>query len=237
MSNFVLVHGAQHGAWCWYKVAPLLRQKGHQVICPDLPGHGRDRTPPSEVTLRAYVDQVCAVLDAESEAVILVGHSMGGAVITQAAEQRPDKIAKLIYLAAFLLQDGQSVLDVAKADKEAFFLPNVVLSEGKRVANLREEFRKTVLYEDCSEEDVELAQMLLTPQACAPLGTPVRTTRQNYERIPRAYIECALDRVISVSMQRAMYSKLPCQSVSSMNTSHSPFLSSPRELVCCLTAP
>ncbi len=236
MGNFVLVHGAWHGAWCWYKVAPLLRQKGHKVICPDLPGHGRDRTPLLEVTLQTYVDHVCAVLNAELEPMILVGHSMGGAVITQAAEQRPDKIAKLIYLAAFLLQDGQSCLDIAKADNEALFLPKVVLSKDKRFVSLREECLKTVVYEDCSEEDVELARMLLTPQACAPLATPVRTTRQNYERIPRAYIECTLDKVISVSMQRMMCSMLPCQSVSSLRTSHSPFLSSPRELVSYLTA-
>lgn len=235
MSNFVLIHGAQHGAWCWYKVAPLLRQQGHKVICPDLPSHGRDRTPASEITLQIYVDHICALLDAAAEPVILVGHSMAGAVITQAAEQRPDRVIKLIYLAAFLLQDGQSCLDVAGADKGALFLPNVALSRNKRIANLREECLRTVLYADCSEEDVELARMLLTPQACAPLATPVRTTRQNYERVPRTYVECTLDKVISVATQRAMCSKLPCGSVFPMQTSHSPFFSSPRELICCLT--
>lgn len=212
-----------------------MRQQGHEVVCPDLPGHGRDRTPLSEVTLQTYVDQVCELLDAAAEPVILVGHSMGGAVITQTAEQQPDKIAKLIYLAAFLLQDGQSCLDLAKADKEALYLPNVALSRDKRIARLREECLRTVLYADCSEEDVELARMLLTPQACAPLSTPVRTTRQNYGGIMRTYVECTLDKVISVGTQRAMRSRLPCESVFSMQSSHSPFFSSPTALVRCLT--
>ncbi len=229
-NTFVLIHGAWHGAWCWYKVVPLLRERGHKVVCPDLPGHGPDRTPLSQITLQAYVDRVWGVLEAESRPAILVGHSMGGAVITQAAEQRPHRVASLVYLAAFLLQDGQSVLTVAKADKEALLLPNVVLSGHKDIAIVRTGAQKSVFYADCREEDIELARMLLAPQACAPLASPVRTTRRNYERVPRTYIECVLDSAISVSMQRAMYSNLPCARVFSMNTSHSPFFSSPDEL-------
>jgi pimeloyl-ACP methyl ester carboxylesterase len=52
MSTFVLVHGAWHGAWCWYKVVPRLRQAGHEVIAPDLPSLGRDRTPVAEILAR-----------------------------------------------------------------------------------------------------------------------------------------------------------------------------------------
>jgi pimeloyl-ACP methyl ester carboxylesterase len=81
MNTFVLIHGGCHGAWCWYKIIPRLEQLGHRVIAPDLPSHGRDKTPVSTVTLQSYVDAVCAILDAQREPVVLVGHSMGGGII------------------------------------------------------------------------------------------------------------------------------------------------------------
>ena len=108
MSTYVLVHGSWHGGWCWDKVIPLLKARGHRVVAPDLPGHGRDKTPASDITLRAYADRVCDVLDAEAEPAILVGHSFGGLVITQAAEYRPEKIRTLVYLCAYLLRSGSS---------------------------------------------------------------------------------------------------------------------------------
>ena len=86
MSTYVLVHVSWGGAWCWDRVAPLLEQAGHHVVAFDLPAHGEDTTPVEQVTLASYTDRVVAVLDAQSEPVILVGHSHGGVVITQVAE-------------------------------------------------------------------------------------------------------------------------------------------------------
>ena len=85
MSTSILVHGAWHGSWCWDKVVPLLEQADHQVQALDLPGHGQDKTPLREVTLATYTNCVCEALDAQTEPVILVGHSPGGLAITQAA--------------------------------------------------------------------------------------------------------------------------------------------------------
>ena len=99
MSTFVLVHGAWHGAWCWYKVAARLRQKGHTVLVPDLPGHGRDQTPINAVSMQSYAQRVADVIRTANEPVILVGHSMGGFVISAAAEQQPQTVAKLVYVA------------------------------------------------------------------------------------------------------------------------------------------
>src|SRR5258706_9960209 len=104
--HFVLVHGGWQGAWNWYKVTTLLEASGHTVTAIDLPSHSIDGTPPGTVTLQSYTDKVVQTLDAISEPVILVAHSMGGAAASMAAEARPAKIEKLVYVAAFLMPNG-----------------------------------------------------------------------------------------------------------------------------------
>ncbi len=230
MTAYVLVHGAWHGAWCWDKVVPLLEKAGHRAVAIDLPGHGQDRTPISQVTLEAYAGRVCEVLSAQSEPVVLVGHSMGGLAITQAAEQTPAQVRTLVYLTAFLLRDGQSLLEVAQGDTEALVLPNLVQSADGASATVREDALKQVFYAGCPDEDVARAGKLLVPQAVAPFATPVHTTAGNWGRIPRVYIECLRDRAISPAVQKQMYTASPCRRVISMDTSHSPFLSAPAEL-------
>ncbi len=89
MSNVVLVHGSWHGAWCWRDLTPRLQALGHRVVTLGLPGHGDDQTPPHAVTLQSYADRVGAALDEFNEPALLVGHSMGGIAISQAAEQHP----------------------------------------------------------------------------------------------------------------------------------------------------
>ncbi|MFQ5814705.1 MAG: alpha/beta fold hydrolase [Anaerolineae bacterium] len=230
MSTYVLIHGAWHGGWCWEKVVPLLEQAGHKVEALDLPGHGKDKTPIPEISLQAYADSVCRVLDAQSEPVVLVGHSMGGVVISQAAENRPEKIRTLVYVCAFLLRSGESLLQLAEGDTESSALPNLITAEDESYITVRDEAIKELFYGDCADEDVRRAKSLLVPQAAAPFATPVNTTDEDFGRIPRVYIQCLRDRAISPSLQKRMYTALPCHRVISMDTSHSPFLSAPEEL-------
>jgi pimeloyl-ACP methyl ester carboxylesterase len=230
MSTYVLIHGAWHGGWCWDKVVLLLEQEGHTVVAPNLPGHGNDKTPISEISLQSYANSVCKVIDAKSEPVILVGHSMGGVVISQAAEYRPEKIKKLVFLAAFLLQNGEFLLQQAEPDTDSLVLPNLIMAEDQSYLTWKENAFKEALYGDCSEEDVTRAKSLLVPQASAPLATPVNTTPDNFGRVPRVYITCNRDRAISPSFQEKMYNNLPCEKLIKMDTSHSPFFSAPEEL-------
>jgi pimeloyl-ACP methyl ester carboxylesterase len=102
MSTYLLIHGAWHGGWCWRKVLPLLEAKKHKVLAPDLPGHGDDKTATASVTLKSYVDRICEIASAQTEPVILAGHSMGGVAITQAGENCPKQIRALVYVCAFL---------------------------------------------------------------------------------------------------------------------------------------
>lgn len=229
MSIYILVHGAWHGSWCWNKVANILEQAGHKVIAPDLPSHGDDRTPISEVTLQSYSDRVCEVVKVQIEPVILVGHSMGGIVISQAAEQCPDKIEKLVYLCAFLLKNGESALKM-EPDLDSLLLPNIIMSEDRSYITIKDEFVKDIFYGDCSAEDVRKFKSQLVPEAITPANTPLCITAWNFGRLQRVYIECLQDRAISISFQREMQAVLPCQQVITMDTSHSPFFSNPEAL-------
>ncbi len=230
MSTFVLVHGGWNGGWCWEKVVPLLEETGHKVEAPDLPGLGDDRTPISEVSLQGYADRIAQVLDAQPEPVVLVGHSSGGTVISQTAEQRPDKVKLLVHLAAFLLRDGEVLFSVGENDTGSLILPNLVMSEDGSSATIREDVIREALLHDCPEEDVERAKSRFAPQALAPFATPLSLTEGNFGRVPRAYIETLQDRAISPPFQEYMYGRQPCREVLTMDTSHSPFFSAPEEL-------
>ncbi|MCC2655833.1 MAG: hypothetical protein K0Q76_941 [Panacagrimonas sp.] len=234
MSHIVLVHGAWHGAWCWYKLVARLRAAGHTVSCPDLPGHGVDRTPTADVTMNAYVERVASVLDAAPEPVVLVGHSMGGAVVSQSSEARPERIRHAVYLAAFAPAHGQSVFQVARSDRDDRMGARMVMSADRRSITLKPETVREGLYADCAEEDVTLARMLLVPQASAPLGTPLALTDARYGRVPRSYIECTQDQAVSIGAQRTMPGRAGCMQVHSLDTGHSPFLSAPDRLAAIL---
>ncbi len=236
MSTFVLVHGACHGAWCWYKVIPLLTRLGHKAVALDLPGHGVDKTAIKEVTLDGYAERVCSVIDEQEEPVVLVGHSMGGGIVTAAAELRPKKIATLVFLSAAMVENGATLFDKPRQSDESIAFSHLVMSPDGDSFTLRKETLRETLYHDCPEEDAVLAELLLVPQALRPMETPIRTSRQNFGRIPRIYIECLRDRVHALSFQRELHAAIPCGKVLTIDTGHSPFFAAPAELTALLTS-
>ena len=123
MANYVLVHGAWHGGWCWRRVAERLRAAGHRVHVPTLTGLGeRAHLISPQVGLSTHVEDVLGVLACEGlHDVILCGHSYGGMVITGVADQIPERLAALVYLDALVPEDGQSAFDVLQPERaEAF---------------------------------------------------------------------------------------------------------------------
>ena len=159
---------------------------------------------------------------------------MGGAVISQAAEYRPEKIKTLVYVAAYLLRNGESIAPIAQGDTASFLVPNIIFTEDMRYCTVRDEAVRESFFSDCSDEDVSWATSMLVSQTVAPFTTPVDISEENFGRVPRVYIECLRDRTISPSLQREMYTALPCQRVFSLDTNHSPFFSEPEKLVAYL---
>ena len=118
MATFVLVHGAWHGAWCWQRVARLLRSGGHDVFTPTLTGVGeRSHLFSPSINLDTHIlDVVNEMKWQELRDVVLVGHSYGGMVISGVAEKMEKAIASLVMLDAFMPEDGQCVLDIYPPD-------------------------------------------------------------------------------------------------------------------------
>lgn len=230
----MLVHGAGHGGWCWHKVVARLRNAGQRALAPDLPGLGRDRTALALMSLDLWTQSICELLDGEVEPVILVGHSRAGAIISQVAEERAQRVTALVYVAGYLLADGESVAQMAKEDPDSLVARNMQLSADRSSWTLREAAVQEALYGECAPEDVVLAQSLLQPEAIAPLTTPIHVSDAKFGRVPRAYIECLRDRAVSLSQQRKMVRAMPCRQVFAIDTDHSPFFSAPDELTAQL---
>lgn len=227
MSTFVLIHGAWHGAWCWKYIVPQLLSRGHKVVAPDLPGHGKDTTPAKRVNLEVYAESVCHELDKLEELAILVGHSMGGIIISEAAERRPAKLQALVYLSAFLPLNGDSLAGMEERNPYTAVPPNLVPAGNGITAKVRDEKIIDLFYHDCSDEDIKFAKRHLCPQAMGLLNTPVTLTEDNYGRIPRSYVLCTEDRALHLEFQQAMVDAAPGTRTYTLASSHSPFFSAP----------
>ena len=230
MSTYVLVHGAYHGGWCYEQVVPLLEAAGHTAIAVDLPGHGKNRKPIEEVTLAAYVDHVSAIIEAQSEPVILVGHSLGGMTITEVSERLPEKVSWVVYLTAVMLKNGQDRAELAVYDNPEPMTAKRVISADGLSATMPSEIIPETFYGQCSETDVAQAMARLVPQATDPIKRTVTTSPERFGRVRRAYVECLRDNAIPIAMQRAMIAAQPCEKVFTLDTDHSPFYSTPEEL-------
>ncbi len=231
MSIFVLVHGSFHGGWAWSRLVPLLERAGHKAVAPNLPASAGDPAPLGEANLAGYTNRIAEVIDRESEPVILVGHSMGGIVITQTAELRPERIRLLVYVCGFLLTDGDTLVGFLDASKDLagdeLVLNNMRIAEDGQTASFDPNMAQTVFYNCCRDEDAAWAAGQLRPQPLAVYKDPLRITDGRFGRTPRVYIETLRDRAIDPAYQKKMYTRTPCREVIALDTDHTPFLAMP----------
>ncbi|CAI0554243.1 unnamed protein product [Linum tenue] len=223
--HFVLVHGACHGAWCWYKVVPLLTQAGYKVTALDLAACGIH---PKQVTELGSVSDYLAPLmelmtslTGEEEKVILVGHSMGCVGISAAMEKFAEKVAGAVFVAAMMPAPHPVTLNYTEnfmqCLKQMDFMdsqfsfhdgpenpPTSVLFGPKAMS--------TKLYQLSPPEDLTLGMMLIRP---CPLFNDAETeaeialTSEKYGSVPRAYVVCEADEIIKPDLQRWMIENNP----------------------------
>lgn len=230
--RFVLVHGAFVGAWCWEPLVGTLEAAGHTVETLDLPGSGDDRTPPAEVSLEAYANRVCTVLGERPEPAVVVANSMGGMAATQAAVRCPARVASIVYVAAFLPQDGQSLLDLTRLPegRDDQVQANLVVDGDPPVATMPAAASRQAIYGCCTDETAAWAIERRGRQAVAPFGDPVAIPDGAFDDIPRSYVLCKRDRAIPPPLQRRMLEQAGCTEVVELDTDHVPHLSATDEL-------
>jgi pimeloyl-ACP methyl ester carboxylesterase len=227
--RFVLVHGAFVGGWIWGPLAERLEELGHTTVAPDLPGAGEDRTPPEEVTLGAYAGRICDLLDADEQS-ILVANSMGGMVISEAAARLPDRVKCLVYVAAFLPGDGQSLVDLTSLPEGADDLvQRTVIVQGEPPVGTLPQSTCEASNADCSPEVSDWAVRKTGSQPFAPLTEPV-SLNPDFDRIPRTYVLCTADLIVPPGLQRRMVRDRQLNDVVELDSGHHPQLSRIDEL-------
>jgi pimeloyl-ACP methyl ester carboxylesterase len=192
MANFVLVHGAWHGGWCWRDTAAALRAAGHHVFTPTHSGVGeRAHQSAENITLETHIRDVCGCLEWEElQDVVLVGHSYGGMVITGVADRMAERIRALVYLDAFVPEHGDSLNAL---------LPKALPAEV--AAQFLGAFRGTALDKHCGLMQPIPAEMFgiaaanrawvdrrCVPQALATFEMPLLLTGDHAKVTQRVYI-------------------------------------------------
>ena len=211
--SVLLVPGSWHGAWAYEAVAPRLTEAGVAVTAIDLPSNGG---------AAGLADDAAAIrtkLDEIGAPTIVVGHSYGGIAVSEGAAGAPNAVG-LVYLAAFMLDTGQSLLDAMQHQ-----LPDwIELDEaaGSHLAQRSEE----VLYGDCSPQVAADAKARLSRQSVAAIATP--QTQAAWQSLPSTYLICSEDKAVPPPVQEAMSQR--AQTVRRVSASHSPFLSRPDDV-------
>ena len=233
--NVVLVHGAWHGAWCWERVVPILAERGLRATAIDLPGHGGDASAMTD--LHGDAARVAGILDEQGEPAVLVAHSYGGAVITEAGDH--PLVEHLVFIAALVLDAGETCQkaateEVAEAGLDWKGRPNfgkAFIVAPDNTVTLDPTIAAQCLYNDCDDATVAWALSRLGPHPLdnlrqTPSGFAWRTT-------PSTYAVCAEDLVVHPDLQRILAKR--CATVVEWPTGHSPFLSDPERVSGLLT--
>ncbi|KAF3335338.1 putative esterase PIR7A [Carex littledalei] len=241
--HFILVHGLCHGAWCWYKISPLLQKAGHRVTAVDLAACG---THPSGLDeLHSFTDYTepltrTMVSIPPGEKVIIVKHSFGGLSVSLAMEKFSEKISVAVFAAAVMTcveNPKLFISEVFSHSREIYM--DCKMKEKQESPNqlssieFGPEYMSNKLYQNCPIEDLELAKLLVRP------GTQFKDdkiyekmiTKEKYGQVPRVYIVCRDDRIAPEQFQKWMIEQSPGTEVMEIaGADHMVMLSKPTEL-------
>jgi pimeloyl-ACP methyl ester carboxylesterase len=224
VTNVVVAHGAWSAGWAWKKMRPLLRAAGHEVWTPTYTGIGeRVHLANPLIDLDTHIADVVGVLESEDlRDVALIGHSYGGMVATGVADRARERIAQVIYLDAFVPQDGQSLADLAGEEAAKHMRHGAeTQGEGWRVPPMP-------MPPDTSEADQAWAAPRRVPQPIKTLVSKLRLTRKDAP--PRSYIYCKMCRPGDVFRQFAERAQRENWRYIELDASHNPHITMPETL-------
>lgn len=195
--TIALVHGAWGTSAVWRPVEARLRDDGYKVISVNLPGRTGSPASPASLTLDTYRDTVMAAIQGETRPVVLVGHSFGGISISAVAEAAPERIRTLVYVAAFIPQDGQSLLGMAHDDAGSMIGADLRPESEAGLIRVEPVHGVTVFANDGSSEQQAALSKSLVAEPLPPLTMPVRLTAARFGTVDRAYIKTLRDQAVS----------------------------------------
>ena len=230
MATFVLVHGAWHGGWKWKVVAPILRRAGYEVHTPTLTGLGeRAHLARPGIDLDLHVQDIVALLETEDlREVVLLGHSYGGMVVTGVADRCATRIRRLIYLDAFVPENGRCALDYVVPERAAAFR-----KEGEERGSVAPP--PLSLWGLTQPQHVDFAKPRETRHPYATFTQPVRLANEAaLVRLPKTFIYCSSPATGTFDQFAAKYRKDPAWSFHELKTGHDAMILVPDELAALL---
>ncbi len=228
MANFLFVHGGCHGAWCWDSLIHNLENLGHKGFALDLPGHGSDRTPRQDVTFNSYVEKLSQFIEEKDLAkLVVVGHSLAGIILPEIASRFPERIHHLIFIAAYVLNEGESAIELVPADRRQSYFDIAAQSPEKSIS-LDFETAHRRFFSDLDEEDARQFYAKLTPQ---PLEVYLQPASVSPSVLPQrlTYIICKNDGALPYELCVSFAEKLAGDKYE-IESDHDVMLSHPEEL-------
>ena len=235
MATFVLIHGAWHGGWCWWKTAPLLRRAGHSVLTPSLTGLG-DREhlarliPPAALNLDLHIRDIAQLLEAHDiNDAILVGHAYAGMVITGVAELAPERVGALVYVNGVAPADGEAMVDQLEAVRGPEFVARIrgFIADGTPLMpapTTADEIARRWAIDDPDDQAFVLPR--LSAQPTLTFSQPVRTGRAEAAGLRREFVLCSESGFEPVAERAAANG----WGVHHIDTGHDPMITAPEEL-------
>ncbi len=227
MEHYLLLHGAMRGAWLWHKLKPLLESDGSGVTAHDLPGHGSRSSERAGVNMSSYINDVLNyVVGNDLSEIVLVGHSMSGIIISRIAEEVPDRIARLVYLAAVVPRDGDALIDLLPKERQESL--RKLQGKADEIFGTLETLRPNYFTDQTGEEqDFYLRQ--LTPQPLAVFFEKIPLKRFYEVSIPRTYILGLRDKALPPQLTRTFAERLGVKPIE-VNAGHDMMVVRPEEV-------
>jgi pimeloyl-ACP methyl ester carboxylesterase len=228
---FVIVHGAFQTSQSWAQVGQNLKAKGHTVVAIDLPGRNTQGAEAKAVSIADYVNVVSAAVKNQTERVTLIGHSFGGITISMVGAANPEKIKRLVYVAAYIPISGESMQSIASGDKtNGFTEKSFVVSPDYSFATILEEDRARLFVNDGTPDLQKSATNAMVREPLGPIGTRVEIAAERFASVEKAYIRTTLDKTVSPPTQQMMIQRAGIRNVMELEAGHSPQLTQPAAL-------